>query len=67
MLLAAADDGSLQRVLASTFSLPDMPDDEKEILRLQLESSLDKNAFALLEEDDVMERDLEEIRRGTRS
>lgn len=46
LLASAAEDGSLQRALAEVFVEPDMADDEKEVLRLQLESSLDRGGLA---------------------
>ncbi|CAK9049199.1 Creatine kinase B-type [Durusdinium trenchii] len=63
VLASAAQDGSLGRALAVPAE-PEMADDEKEILRLQLESSLERGALAaaLAEETEVIERDLEEVR-----
>lgn len=45
LLASAAQDGSLQKALAIG-KPPDMADDEKEVLRLQLESSLDRGGLA---------------------
>jgi len=45
LLASAAQDGSLQKAL-SIGKPPDMADDEKEVLRLQLESSLDRGGLA---------------------
>lgn len=46
LLASAAEDGSLQRALAEVFVEPEMADDEKAVLRLQLESSLDRGGLA---------------------
>lgn len=46
LLASAAEDGSLQKALAEVFVEPEMADDEKEVLRLQLESSLDRGGLA---------------------
>ncbi|CAJ1390724.1 unnamed protein product [Effrenium voratum] len=63
VLARAADDGSLQEALATTQPPQDMEDDEKEVLRLQLESTLERGGLAqALQEIKSSQPDMAEVR-----